>query len=537
MKKIEQTDKFGLAMDHRSHRKREKTMSTKKPLSLVILTLILTLSLSSLVSADCFTVIVGKNASADGSVLFGHNEQNGGRRIINYRYVPRLKFGPGTMVSLKNSGTLPEVTETYAMIWQQNPEIEFGDSYFNEWGVVIASDSCGTQEDSYEKLVDRGDIKDGGIGYMFRRIIAQRAKTAREGVKIAAELLARFGYSSSGRSYTIADPNEAWVLSVARGNHWIAQRCPDDEVVLLPNIHVIGAEADLEDKDNVMASPGLVEYAVQRGWYDPSLGQPFSFKDAFNRPPKKGSFMDEHGCDPRQWYAQSMVTGRLIDLPVRVSLPFSVKPEHKMSVEDVAKILRSHSEGSPFDASHDYSSGSPHLLRGRANICSKGTQEGAVYQLRSGMPKEIGCVVWRTTAAPCCNALTPWYLGITDTPRSFRKEEDIQTALDVYHHFHYPQDKMDYDPDFAFDIFNSLENLVDRDYEEALKVVKEEWDPFEKTQFQLQPYIEQVALDLYEKDKILAKRFLTDYTFSRAQLALEKAKELNKKLKTMFWSN
>lgn len=512
-------------------------MNTKRTLSLVFLSLGMIILLTSFVSADCFTVVVGKNASSDGSVLFGHNEQNGGRRIVNYRYVPRLKFEPGIMVPLKNGGTLPEVTETYAMIWQQNPGVEFGDSYFNEWGVVIASDSCGTQEDSYQELVDRGDIKDGGIGYMFRRLIAQRAKTAREGVKIAAGLLDRFGYSASGRSYIIADPEEAWVLSVSRGNHWIAQRCPDDEVVLLPNIHVIGSEADLSDKENVMASPGLVDYAVQRGWYDPSLGQPFSFKDAFNRPPRKGSFRDKQGCDPRQWYAQSLVIGRFIDLPVQGSLPFSVKPAHKMTVMDVAKILRSHSEGSPFDASDDYRSGSPHLMRGSANICSKGTQEGAVYQLRSGLPKEIGCLVWRTTAAPCCNVLTPWYLGITETPEAFIKEKDVSEALDLDHHFNYPKEKMDYDPDFAFDVFNDLENLVDQNYGRAIKIVKKVWDPFEKSQFELQPYVEKVALNLYEKDKVLAKQFLTDYTFSRALLALDKTKALNKKLKTMFWSN
>jgi dipeptidase len=512
-------------------------MNLRRTFCFVILSLFLILFLSSIVSADCFTVIVGKNVSSDGSILFGHNEQNGGRRLVIYRYVPRLKFESGTMVSLENGGVLPQVPETYAMIWQQNPGVAFGDSYFNEWGVVVASDGCGTREGSYEQLVDRGDIKNGGIGYMFRRIIAQRAKTAREGLQIAAELLARFGYSSSGRSYIIADPDEAWVLSVARGNHWIAQRCPDDEVVLLPNIHIIGTEADLDDKENVMASPGLVDYAVQRGWYDPSLGLPFSFKDAFNQPPRKGSFMDEHGCDPRQWYAQSVVIGKFIELPIQGSLPFSVKPAHKMTVMDVAKILRSHSEGSPFDKSNDYRSGSPHLLRGSANICSKGTQEGAVYQLRSGMPREIGCLVWRTTAAPCCNALTPWYLGITDTPRSFKKEGDIREALDVDHHFQYPQEKMAYDPDFAFDIFNSLENLVDLNYARAIKMVKEVWDPFENNQFQLQSYVEKAALSLYEKDKELAKQFLTDYAFSRALLALEKAKVLNKKLKTMFWSN
>ena len=518
-------------------KERKKAMNKKRISSLVFLSLGMILLLTSFASADCFTVIVGRNASSDGSVLFGHNEQNGGRRIVNYRYVPRLKFEPGAMVSLKNGGTLPELTETYAMLWLQNPGVEFGDSYFNEYGVVVASDSCGTREDPYQELVDRGEIKDGGIGYMFRRLIAQRAKTAREGVKIAADLLDRFGYTASGRSYVIAGPDEAWVLSVSRGNHWIAQRCPDDEVVLLPNIHIIGSEADLNDKDNVMASPGLVDYAVRRGWYDPDTGWPFSFKEAFNRPPRKGSFADKQGCDPRQWYSQSLVTGKFIELPVKGSLPFSVKPAHKMTVKDVAKILRSHSEGSPYEASNDSRSGSPHLMRGTANICSKGTQEGAVYQLRSGLPGEIGCLVWRTTAAPCCNVLTPWYLGITDTPDAFKKEGDIREALNVDRHFAYPEEKMAYDPGFAFDVFNDLENLVDQNHARSIKIVREAWDAFEKNQFDLQPYVEKVALSLYEKDKVLARQFLTDYTFSRALLALEKTKALNKKLKTMFWSN
>jgi len=203
-------------------------MKQKKLFPVVLMSLIIVAFTASYISADCFTILVGKKASADGAVLFGHNEQNGGRRIINYRYIPRIKHKPGDRLTLKNGGFLPEVEETYAMLWQQNPGVAFGDSYFNEWGVVVASDSCGTKENSFKELVERGDITDEGIGYMLRRLVAQRAKTAREGVRIAGELLNRFGYSDSGRSLIIADPNEAWVLSIARGKRWIAQRCPDD---------------------------------------------------------------------------------------------------------------------------------------------------------------------------------------------------------------------------------------------------------------------------------------------------------------------
>jgi len=294
----------------------------------------------------------------------------------------------------------------------------------------------------------------------------------------------------------------------------------------------------LNDTENVMASSGLVDYAIKRGWYDPASGKPFNFREAFNRPQRKGSFMYKYGADPRQWYAQSMVIGKLIDLPIKEQLPFSVKPAHKMTVNDVAKILRSHSEGTEFDTSKKYSLGSPHKIRGMAaNICSSGTQEGAVYQLRSWLPKEIGCLVWRTTAAPCSDVLTPWYLGITETPRAYYKPGDIEEQMDLNQHFNHPKEYFKFDPEFAFDVFNELENLVDVDYKRAIKIVRGVWDSFEEKQFSVQATIEEAALKLFKEDKALAKKFLTDYTNSQAMLALDKAKELVNKLKTLFWAN
>jgi len=398
-----------------------------------------------------------------------------------------MKYKPGDKVVLKNGGTLPQVEETYAMLWLQNPGVQFGDSYFNEWGVVVSSDACPTREDPYQVLVERGDITDGGIGYMLRRLVAQRAKSAREGVKIAGELLNKFGYTSSGRSLIIADPNEAWVLAVARGKHWIAQRCPDDEVVLLPNIHIIGAEADIRDTENVMASPGLIEYALERGWYDPSEAEPFNFK--------------KHFCP-----------------------------------SPVAEILRSHLEGTEFDTTDGYEKGSPHKIRSEAaHICGPTTQEGAVYQLRSGMPLEIGCVVWRSLAAPCTSVLTPWYLGMDEMPDHYFKPGDIADELDLKRHFDYPPERFEFDSDFAFDVFNELENLVDTDYKKAIKIVRSEWNMFEDQQFAVQSALEETALSLYKKDKKLAVDFLADYSLSRANRALSKAKKLVKRLKTLFW--
>jgi len=511
-------------------------VNMKKILWVMVVSLLVVTVTASFVFADCFTVLVGKDASVDGAVMWGHNEQNGGQRIVNYRVVPRMKFGPSDVVTLRAGGTLPEAEETFSFIWLENPGISFSDAYFNEWGVATGSDGCGTREDSYDELVERGDIVDGGIEYMLRRIVAQRAKTSREGVKIAGELLDRFGYAASGRSLMIVDANEAWVLSMVRGKHWMAQRVPDDEVVLLPNVHVI-QEIDLEDTDNFIGSPDVIDYAIERGWYDPASGKAFSFREAYNRIPKEGSFLDIYGCDPRQWYAQSMILGKLIELPVKEHLPFSIKPPNKLSVQDVASILGSHLDGTEFDATENPTG--PHAVErsGLArSICGPRTQEAAVYQLRNWMPKEIGSLVWRTTTARCSGVLVPWYLGITETPESYYKPWDMEEQLKVTHHFDPPAGTFDFDPEFAFFAFNAVENLVQLNYEKGMEIARAVWDPFEAEQFAIQSTIEEVALKLLAEDEALAKQFLTSYTNSRALQAVDLANELAKELKTLFWA-
>ncbi len=481
----------------------------------------------------CFAVVVGKDASSDGSVIFGHLEQNGGLRNMSYFFVPRMEHKPGSVVELRRGGTYPQVPVTYSYLWGKNTGVEFGDGYFNEWGVAIASDATPTRENSYEELVARGDITDGGIGYKLRRIVAQRARTAREGVEIAGDLLDRFGYATTGRTYVIADADEAWVLAVAKGKTWIAQRVPDNEIVLLPNVHIIGPEADLADTENVIASKGLIEYASLRDWYDPASGEPFSFREAFSPDPPVESFLHEHGVDPRQWFSQSLVKGELIELPADAPLPFSVKPDRKFTIMDVVNIMRSHGhiEGQRPDIEKGYRLGlsdneTPHQQGGKGNICHGRTQELVVYQLRNWMPTKIGSLAWRTLAAPCGSVLVPWYSGITEVPKPYHKQWDIEEALKINFHFDPPKGTFEYDPENAFDVFKRLENIIDLNYTENIVKVRNEWDSFEHDQFDLQPSIEKVAMELIKEDMELAEKFLTGYSGYRAMKALEKAKNL-----------
>jgi len=325
----------------------------------------------------CYAVIAGKNATADGSVLFAHSELNFGQSFNNFRVVPGIAYEPGAEIQLTHGGMLPVLEESYSFIWSENFGIRGCDAYLNEWGVACASDGTHSVEDSRDKLIERGDIIDGGIGYLLRRQVARRARTAREGVHIVGALIKHFGCNFQGVTLTIADPNEAWVVSMAGGRHWVAQRVPDDEVVVLANVNII-EEVNLRDTINFLASPGLVEYAIKREWYDPKSGKPFNYKDAFDSP-GNGWFESTNGCDARQWRGQCLVTGKTIPLPVKENLPFSVKANRKMTVQDMRDILSDHLEGSEFDKSQAYTLGSPHdvLNPGDGIICSQYDQENA----------------------------------------------------------------------------------------------------------------------------------------------------------------
>ena len=462
----------------------------------------------------CYAVIVGRGASADGSVLVAHNEQNGGRRILNFRRIPRRQFASGAKLRLLRGGTLAQVPETWAFLWSENPGLSFSDGYLNEWGVAIVSDGCATREDGYEALVARGEIRQGGIGYMLRRLVAERARSAREGVKVAGELVERFGYSASGRSYVIADPSEAWVFAAVRGRRWAAQRVPDDCVVILPNVHIIG-EVDLADTDNFLGSPDLVEYAVKRGWFEKKgTGpicrngpegashkldlSPFSFRKVYSAvrggPP-----------DPRRLRGRELVTGKRDSASRGEALSFGVVPAKKMTVAAAVAILRD--KGGPVPLS------------------TPTTQEGAVFQLRAEMPKEIGCVYWRTTAEPATSVLTPWYLGITETPSTYFRDVQVETQLSLDHHFQPPRGTFDEDAKLAWWTFKGLQDWVYGDYQTRAAALRRTWTAFEEREFADQPEVEAKALGLWKTDQEAARRYLTEYCAERAAQAREEAEK------------
>jgi dipeptidase len=427
----------------------------------------------------CYSVVVGRGASTSGAVLLGHNEQNGGTQYPNLRVIPPLSRDPGAEILLRSGGRLPEAPQTHGFIWSELPGKEFSDAYMNEWGVAVVSDGCPTRE-------YRNDLTDGGIGYLLRRLVVQRARTAREGVHLAGQLVEQVGYSASGRTLVIAGPREAWLVSLVKGRHWVARRVPDDGVVLLPNVHII-TEVDLADTLNYLGSPDVIDYAVERGWYDPDNGQPFSFRAAYNT---------SDGIDARQRQGQRLILGVSSPPLVNGQLPFAIFPERRLGVEDVIAVLRYHG-----------SSGA---------LCSVNTQEGSVFELRADLPPAVGCVYWRAAAEPCTGFLVPWYAGITRTPPEYFRSVALPEVLTVAHHF----SASEAGTGAAWWISFRLQNAVNSAPAAARDSVRIVQSVFERALLDAQPATEAHALNLNASDPSAARDYLTRYSADVAARAL-----------------
>ncbi|OQX86099.1 MAG: hypothetical protein B6D63_00750 [Candidatus Latescibacteria bacterium 4484_7] len=474
------------------------------PRLLLACTLVLSFALLYVVQVrgeeyDCFSILVGRYATIDGSVLFGHNEDDSGDLLVDWYKVPAMHHNAGEFVMLKNGGRIEQVRETYGFLWLEMPGQDFADSYMNEWGVTIASNQCTSKETS-------GELVDGGIGYYLRRIMAERAKTAREAVEIAGRIIENVGYCSSGRSYCIADPNEAWILSVVRGKHWVAERVPDDEVAVIPNYYTI-TRVDLGDTANFLGCADLVDYAVQKGWYDPASGKEFNFREAYSSCRALNAVWNI----PRNLQAVNLLSGKHYGYDDR--LPFSFKPARRLSAQDIVSVLENHYEGTEFEMNPAFNHGNPHRCA-VTRICSNSNRYGFVAQLRGSLPGDIGNVFWIAPRRPCIQPFVPWYYGIDKIPPSYSRG-DFKKALSS--HFNGPKNLRNTARDHAYWYFNDYAAMVDRDYGALIGGIKKEKLSLEKQLFVGQAAFERKVLALYRVNPRRAKKMLTDYTSKFAE--------------------
>lgn len=278
----------------------------------------------------CFGIIAGRNATTDGYVYLGHNEDQHGETMLNIYHVPA------------NDARC-------AYLWFEFPGQAAGDSYANEYGVSIASNQCLSREDKAR----------GGMVYEIRTTAIQHARSAREAVHIIGSLVERYGYADSGRSYLVADQREGWIVAVVRGRHWVAQRVPDDEIATIPNYYTIG-EIHLKDTVNFLGSKDLVKYARKRGWYHPKMDGNFNFRRAYAHPE---TLTDRHNCD-RHALAQERFFG---DFQAET---FSRKPAQKFHRRHLSQLLT------------------------EPPIRNDATALTTVFTMNPSFPPEKGTVVW-----------------------------------------------------------------------------------------------------------------------------------------------
>ena len=314
----------------------------------------------------CTNFIVGKKASADGSVICSYNADSYGAFMYLYHY-PAAKHQSGDMRKIyewdtnKYLGEIPEAAETYNVIGN-----------INEWQVTIGETTFGGREE----MVDTTGIIDyGSLIY----IALQRSKTAREAIGIMTSLVEKYGYCSEGETFTICDPNEAWIMEMMGAwvsdslkatlkpaqlkqlgrTVWVARRIPDDMICGHANQSRITtfmpAKKEKKGEETVLWSKNVVSYARLMGWYDGKNDADFSYNAAYAKP----DFSGRRICDARVWqffnrYADGMdryipwAEGRDANAEV---MPLWVKPNKLLTVQDVQAAMRDHFEGTPFDVS------------------------------------------------------------------------------------------------------------------------------------------------------------------------------------------
>ena len=274
---------------------------------------------------SCSVIVVGRNASSTGRVLVGHNEDDRGVMMVRHGIVPPRDHAPGTCLPAEENCAkrIPQVPHTHGFFWTEvkcpDWDVSAADAFFNERGVLVVSDNAAPVpfEDEWTKT------EDGGIYHNLRRAIAERAASAREAVSVATNLLSTWGYAAPGRIYTVADKDEAWSIQVLKGRRYIARRCPDDGVVVVPNCLTIRKP----EAGDVLA-PCLRAEAK-----DPAFDYAKSYQ---------GEKRWRDRTDTFRWrHLYRLAAG----VDVGESYPFSVKPVRKVTADDLKKALSTHYEG------------------------------------------------------------------------------------------------------------------------------------------------------------------------------------------------
>ena len=470
----------------------------------------------------CTNFIVGKKASVDGSVMCSYSADDYGM-FQNLCHFPAGKHAKGEMRKIydwdtnKYHGEIPEAAETYNVIGN-----------INEWQVTIGETTYGGREE----MADSTGIMDyGSLIY----VALQRSKSAREAIKVMTTLANTYGYNSEGETFTICDPNEAWIMEMmgkgpgSKGVVWVALRIPDNAVCAHANQSRIG-KFNMKDKKNVMYAKDVVSFARSKGWFK-GKDADFSWKMAYAKP----DFSGRRFCDARAWamlnhfYDMSpYLDWALGKNPDAQDMPLWVVPNKKVSVQDVENVMRDHYEGTPLSVADGSDIGggiwempyrpTPLMYKvdGKQYFNERPVstqQSGFVFvsQMRSWLPREIGGVFWFANDDANMAAFTPVYCSMTERPECYNTP-----GADALH----------FSKKNAYWVCNMTSNMVYPRYSLMFPTLKEVRDSLDNSYFAAQAGVEKKAQELYAQNPQAAVKYLNDYSVEKAQQMLARWNQL-----------
>ena len=476
----------------------------------------------------CTNIIVTKGASKDGSVMVTYSADSHVLYGELYR-TPAADHAPGTMLKIfdwdsgRYMGQIPQIAHTYSTIGNMN-----------EHQLIITETTFG----GLSQLRDKDAIMDyGSLIY----VTLQRAKTAREAIDTLTSLANEYGYASSGESFTIADKNEVWILeligkgskivngkNVNKGVVWVAVRIPDGYISSHANQARI-RQFPLDDPDNCIYSPDVISFAKSEKLYK-GKDADFSFADVYN----PLDFSGMRGCEARVWSAFNRFADGMDEYveyamghDTSKRMPLYVKPKARISVKELADMMRDHYEGTPMDMTLDLGAGGhncPYRWRpmdfevdGETYVNERATatqQTGFwfVAQARPNLPDDMG-ILWFGVDDAATSCLTPIYCSATEVPECFSEANGSM---------------LDYSPTSAFWLFNRTTNFAYMRYDLIAADIRKVINTWENTKLDLQiPFVDSEAEKLPAKKRT---RYLTKYSVDTACQLFDRWSKLDKYL-------
>jgi dipeptidase len=471
----------------------------------------------------CTNLLVTKGASADGSTMLVYT--NDGEWLYRIDKTNAASYSPGDSIAFTSrygvSGKIAQAKQTYAVLGFQ----------MNEHQVAIGETTFTGREELWNK-------SGGYLEYWhFMTLALQRSRSAREAIQVITTLAENYGYGSEGESFSICDPDEAWILEMCgvgdgkKGAVWVAVKIPDGHIAAHANMARIG-HFPLDDPETCLYSENVISFATEKGYYDPSSGEPFHFNLAYNPPtPDRLKY-----CETRVWslFRRSAPSLELTSDYHRGVVgaeryPLSVKPDHKLTLADVMSLVRDHYEGTEYDMTKGLTAGpfgNPNRIRPlnwsvdsvdyswERPISTYNTAFSYIAQLRGWLPDDIGGIAWFGEDDTYFTCYMPLYASITEIPSPL-SSGDINK----------------YSPESAWWIFNFVSNIANIRYNEMIKDVQALQRSLEEKFISEQDSIEGIAASLSGESR---RAFINNYVNDCCLLVCEEWKELGNLLITKY---